>query len=63
MAGIHEHHLSTVGRIALFIEPGSRSLRSLGRDERLRRHLIAWGLIGEPVPPVITSGGPQKKNS
>jgi hypothetical protein len=27
------------------------------------RHLIACGLIGEPVPPVITSGGPQKKNS
>jgi hypothetical protein len=26
-------------------------------------HLIACGLIGEPVPPVITSGGPQKKNS
>jgi hypothetical protein len=27
------------------------------------RHLIACGLMGEPVPPVITSGGPQKKNS
>jgi hypothetical protein len=26
-------------------------------------HLIACGLIGEPVPPVIASGGPQKKNS
>ena len=26
-------------------------------------HLIACGLIGEPVPPVMTSGGPQKKNS
>jgi hypothetical protein len=26
-------------------------------------YLIACGLIGEPVPPVITSGGPQKKNS
>ena len=25
--------------------------------------MIACGLIGEPVPPVITSGGPQKKNS
>jgi hypothetical protein len=29
----------------------------------LTYHLIACGLIGEPVPPVITSGGPQKKNS
>jgi len=27
------------------------------------RYLIACGLIGEPVAPVITSGGPQKKNS
>ena len=26
-------------------------------------YLIACGLIGEPVPPVIMSGGPQKKNS
>ena len=26
-------------------------------------HLIACGLMDEPVPPVITSGGPQKKNS
>jgi hypothetical protein len=26
-------------------------------------YLIACGLIGEPVPPVMTSGGPQKKNS
>jgi hypothetical protein len=26
-------------------------------------HLIACGLIGEPVAPVITNGGPQKKNS
>jgi hypothetical protein len=29
----------------------------------LWRHLIACGLIGEPVPPVMISGGPQKKNS
>jgi len=28
-----------------------------------RRYLIASGLIGEPVPPVITSGGPQNMNS
>src|SRR5262249_48694614 len=26
-------------------------------------YLIACGLIGEPVPPVMMSGGPQKKNS
>jgi hypothetical protein len=26
-------------------------------------YLIACGLIGEPVPPVMISGGPQKKNS
>jgi hypothetical protein len=25
--------------------------------------LIASGLIGDPVPPVMTSGGPLKKNS
>ncbi len=28
-----------------------------------KRHFIACGLIGEPVPPVMMSGGPQKKNS
>jgi hypothetical protein len=28
-----------------------------------RSYLIACGLIGEPVPPVMTSGAPQKKNS
>ena len=26
-------------------------------------YLIAWGLMGDPVPPVITRGGAQKKNS
>jgi hypothetical protein len=26
-------------------------------------YLIACGLMGEPVPPVMTRGGPQKKNS
>jgi hypothetical protein len=26
-------------------------------------YFIACGLIGDPVPPVMTSGGPQKKNS
>jgi hypothetical protein len=28
-----------------------------------RGHLIACGLSGEPVPPVMISGAPQKKNS
>ena len=28
-----------------------------------RAYLIACGLIGEPVAPVMISGGPQKKNS
>ena len=33
-------------------------------SQRSRRaYLIAWGLIGEPVPRVMTSGGAQKKNS
>jgi hypothetical protein len=27
------------------------------------RYFIACGLIGEPVPPLMISGGPQKKNS
>jgi hypothetical protein len=26
-------------------------------------YLMACGFIGEPVPPVMTNGGPQKKNS
>src|SRR5262249_39714345 len=26
-------------------------------------HLIPCGLIGEPVPPLMIKGGPQKKNS
>ena len=33
------------------------------RCTRPRVYLIACGLIGEPVPPVMISGGPQKKNS
>jgi hypothetical protein len=27
------------------------------------RYFMAWGLIGEPVPPGMISGAPQKKNS
>jgi hypothetical protein len=37
--------------------------RELLGDKAIANHLIACGLIGEPVAPVITSGGPQKKNS
>jgi hypothetical protein len=29
----------------------------------LALYLIAWGLMGEPVPPGMIRGGPQKKNS
>jgi hypothetical protein len=42
------------------------TLPARGRANDLGRaalHLIASGLIGEPVPPVMTSGGAQKKNS
>ena len=31
--------------------------------ENRRLYLIAIGLMGEPVPPVMMSGGAQKKNS
>ena len=43
-------------------EPG-RTRLPFGMDRGLWCHLIACGLIGEPVPPVMISGGPQKKNS
>ena len=41
------------------------SLRSRLRVTELHRryYFTACGLIGEPVPPVMISGGPQKKNS
>ena len=41
---------------------GSRGLRRLARDDS-GAYFIACGLIGLPVPPVMISGGPQKKNS
>ena len=49
-------------------EPGHDELRERanavrGREAKEQRYLIACGLIGEPVPPVMTSGAPQKKNS
>ena len=34
-----------------------------GNSQQAPAYLIACGLIGEPVPPVMISGGPQKKNS
>ena len=37
---------------------GATASSTAGRD-----HFIACGLIGEPVPPVMISGGPQKKKS
>jgi len=41
------------------LEEGRRARRPGGAW----RYLMACGLMGEPVPPVMTSGGPQKKNS
>ena len=40
-----------------------RSTKLAGRLTNYRHYLIACGLIGLPVPPVMISGGPQKKNS
>jgi hypothetical protein len=40
-----------------------RLAKLAGRIVSHSRYLIACGLIGEPVPPVMISGGPQKKNS
>jgi hypothetical protein len=34
-----------------------------GHDEGQSTYFIACGLMGEPVPPVMIRGGPQKKNS
>ena len=36
---------------------------ALHRVRDTRPYLIACGLIGEPVAPVMISGGPEKKNS
>ena len=54
---IQTHRLGATSRGA------SPALRSVVRDDAGEYHLIACGLIGEPVPPVMISGGPQKKNS
>ena len=47
--------------------PGRRRywprMRSVKARPTERDYLMACGLIGEPVPPVMMSGGPQKKNS
>jgi len=42
---------------------GETAARVVDRVFAPLRYLIAWGLIGEPVPPGMMSGGPQKKNS
>ena len=43
---------------------GERARADVVESRRLHGpYLIASGLIGEPVPPVMTSGGPVKKNS
>ena len=45
---------------------GKRSLDDLIRPPSsviVIYYLIACGLIGDPVPPVMIKGGPQKKNS
>ena len=41
----------------------SRLARLAGEGRQRSAHFIACGLIGLPVPPVMISGGPQKKNS
>jgi hypothetical protein len=43
--------------------PGIMPATSTGMTWRHEDHLIACGLIGDPVPPVMISGGAQKKNS
>jgi hypothetical protein len=40
-----------------------KNAEQVNRSEAEAAYLIACGLIGEPVAPVITSGGAQKKNS
>jgi hypothetical protein len=37
--------------------------RHLRMTARREAYLIACGLIGDPVPPLMMSGAPQKKNS
>ena len=48
-------------------KPGSRicdaALHAASRAGHAQLYLIACGLIGLPVPPVMISGGPLKKNS
>jgi len=44
------------------IETNEQAIALSDWDPTAANYLIACGLIGEPVAPVITSGGPQKKN-
>ena len=37
--------------------------RGADRPDETAAYLMAIGLIGEPVPPVITRGGPENMNS
>ena len=41
---------------------GVREAEAWPRQD-LTGYLMAWGLMGEPVPRLMTSGGAQKKNS
>ena len=48
------------------VKPGGDDLtmmKFLSFNAGSRNYFIACGLIGLPVPPVMISGGPQKKNS
>jgi hypothetical protein len=45
------------------ILPGYTTIARASGEIKAAVYLIACGLIGEPVPPVIINGGPQKKNS
>ena len=55
--------MRTFGNLKRFMDPRVKP----GGDSSIccaaATYLIACGLIGLPVPPVMISGGPQKKNS
>jgi hypothetical protein len=55
-------HLIKKAIPAFIIAPSLLGNRAESVTE-VTRYLIACGLIGLPVPPVMISGGPQKKNS
>ncbi len=45
------------------VKPGGDPRMCVAFALDIEGYLIACGLIGDPVPPVMISGGPQKKNS